>query len=124
MTNLAEQFKTNFMNNVITLQQAIDMTTAFRNNAGGLAPKLPIPRCETFDRAAIDQILSQAGCVKIRIYAGLNKSLEYRSIVVGVNDKDEDMLPAATDTSGDGNIISEDGITCPPFCPPPSSLNP
>lgn len=113
------------MNNVITLQQAIDMTTLFRNQAGIIAPKLPIPRSETYDRAAIDQILAQPGCVKIRIYAGLNKGLQYRSIIVGVNDKDEDMLPTATTSTLDGgNTISEDGITCPPFCPPPSDLNP
>ena len=113
------------MNNVITLQQAIEMTTAFRNQANGIAPKLPIPRCETFDRTAIDQILAQPGCVKIRIYAALNKNLEYRSIIVGVNDKDEDMLPATgTSITGGENTISEEGIPCPPYCPPPSDLNP
>jgi len=115
------------MNNVITLKQAIEMTTAFRKQIGGLAPKLPIPICETFERAAIDQILAQPGCVKIRIYAALNQNLEFRSIIVGVDANDKDMLPSSTTalagTVGD-NTISEDGITCPPYCPPPSDLNP
>lgn len=114
------------MNNVISLQQAIDMTTRFRdqNGAGG---KFTIPNCETFDRAVFDQILSQTDCVKMRIYSSLDTNLGYRSIIVGVNDKDEDMLPASMTsdaTAGSDNTIAEDGMTCPPYCPPSSPLNP
>jgi hypothetical protein len=114
------------MNNVISLQQAIDMTTRFRdqNNSGG---KYSVFNCETFDRAVFDQILSQTGCVKMRIYSGLDENNVYHAIIVGVNEKDEDMLPTELNSTvtGDGkNTIGEDGITCPPYCPPPSPLNP
>jgi hypothetical protein len=114
------------MNNEISLQQAIDMTTRFReqNASGG---KMVIPNCETFDRAVFDQILGQTGCVKMRIYSGLDTDFGYRAIIVGVNDKDEDILPPSTtlSTVTDGNgTIGEDGMTCPPYCPPSSPLNP
>ena len=114
------------MNNVISLQQAIDMTTRFRdqNEAGG---KMDIPRSETFDRAVFDQILSQTGCVKLRIYSGLDEKMGYRIIIVGVNEKDEDMLPdtlTSEATTDGGKTIGEDGMTCPPICPPSSPLNP
>lgn len=114
------------MNNVISLEQAIEMTTRFReqNGAGG---KMSIPNCETFDRAAFDQILSQTGCVKMRIYSGLDADMGYRAIIVGVNEKDEDMLPSSTTSTistEEDPIIIEDGLTCPPYCPPPSHLNP
>lgn len=113
------------MNNVISLQQAIDMTTRFRNQTTADG-KMDIPRAETFERAIFDQILSQPGCVKIRIYSGLDEKMGYRLIIVGVNDKDEDMLPvslSATETDG-GNTIGEDGMTCPPYCGTTSPLNP
>jgi hypothetical protein len=118
------------MNNVISLQQAIDMTTLFRDQKDKLVhPDLIgkdiLATCETFDRAAFDQVLSQTGCLKLRIYSGLTPGLQLRTIIVGVNDKDEDMLPAAdVSVSGKGDIIIEEGTVCPPVCPPPSPLNP
>ena len=122
------------MNNVISLQQAIDMTTLFRKQRDGLinpnlAGKNILPNSETFDRAVFDKILSQTGCVGVRIYSGLTVDLMRKSIVVGVNEKDEDMLPASlslTSPNGDAEeeTIGEEGQPCPPFCPPPSPLNP
>lgn len=113
------------MNNVISLQQAIDMTTRFRdqNKSGG---KMDIPQSETFDRAVFDLILAQEGCVKIRIYSGLDEKMGYRAIIVGVDEKDEDMLPAleSSQLAAGDKTIGEDGMTCPPICPPPSPLNP
>lgn len=121
------------MTNEISLDKAIDMTTLFRDQVErivnpDLAGQNILPRSETFDRAIFDKILSQAGCVKIRVYSGLSPDLQRHSIVVGVNEKDEDMLPASAATAasgGDGgNSIGEDALVCPPICPPRSALNP
>jgi len=46
---------------------------------------------------------------------------------VGVDAEGKDMLPAieSTGEAGDDDpVIVEDGIRCPPICPPPSPLNP
>ena len=121
------------MNNVISLQQAIDMTTLFRKEKEGLLNpdmigKNILPNAETFDRAVFDKILSQTGCVGLRIYSGLTVDLMRKSIVVGVNEKNEDMLPTSMSLSatdgGNDQSIGEEGQPCPPFCPPPSDLNP
>lgn len=122
--------KLTFMINQISLQQAIDMTTLFREQKAGitnpdLAGKDVLPYCETFDRAAFDALLSETGCVKVRIYSGLTPGLQLRAIIVGVNDKDEDILPLlSAPLDGTGDIIIEEGQPCPPYCPPPSPLNP
>jgi hypothetical protein len=118
------------MNHAISLPQAIEMTTAFRNQKDkilnpALAGKNILPTCETFDRAIIDTLLAQPGCVRIRIYYGLQKDLSLHAILVGVNEKDEDMLPSGDSGEGDeeGGSIAEESIPCPPTCPPPSPLN-
>jgi hypothetical protein len=118
------------MNNVISLQQAITMTTAFREQKDqivnpDLAGKNILPNYETFDRQAFDKVLSQSGCVQLRVYYGLNENQQLRAIVVGVNEKGEDMLPSEESTDDDeGNTIVEDGFTCPPICGGISPLNP
>jgi len=122
------------MNNVISLEQAIAMTTLFREQRDSLINpdilgKNILPDSETFDRTVFDKILSQPGCVGLRIYAGLTPELMRKSIIIGVNEENEDMLPASLTTSGeegDGedDLIAEEGQACPPFCPPPSPLNP
>lgn len=120
------------MNNSISLQQAVDMTTRYRQEKDNIVnPNLIgqniIPVCETFDREIFDAILEETGCVKMRIYSGLNPQLQLRAIIVGVNDKDEDILPSSASslsTDGDPVYIGEEGQVCPPTCPPPSHLNP
>ena len=123
------------MSHFIPLEQAIAMTKTFRENRGkSVVPQAnglnALPLSQTFDRAAIDKLLSQSGCEKIRIYFGMDKGLKVHAIIVGVNDKDEDMLPESTnigllreDEEGEPVIVDE-GIPCPPSCPPPSHLNP
>lgn len=107
------------------------MTTLFREQKDNivnpaLAGKNILPNCETFDRDVFDAILNENGCVKLRIYSGLAPDLTRKSIVVGVNSNDEDILPpsAAMNATEEEVFIGEDSITCPPICPPPSHLNP
>ena len=110
----------------ISLQQAIEMTTLYRSQRENvLAPGLKgiLLTCETFNRTAFDALLAEPDCVGIRIYFGMDKDLTVKLIVVGVNEKDEDILPSASSTAEDGKTISENGLPCPPVCPPSSPLN-
>jgi hypothetical protein len=119
------------MNNLIPLSQATEMTARYRAEkenilAESYKGKNLLSICETFDRAAFDQTLALPDCVKLRIYYGMDTTLKVHAIVVGVNSKDEDILPtpgATTRLLGDGDVI-EEGQLCPPACPPPSALNP
>lgn len=109
------------MNHEISLQTAIQMTTDFRaNQPAGMA------RCETFDRQAIDRLLSIVGCVKIRIYYG-TKEGEVHAILVAADAANHDLLPSAqsgTSVGDDDPVIINDTYRCPPHCPDDSPLNP
>lgn len=93
------------------------LTTANRNN--GI-----IPICETFSRSAIDAILSDTSCTKVRIYTAMNTDLKIRFVIVGVNEDDEDIFLSDTSTSEEPiPSVIENGIRCPDDCPVSSSLN-
>jgi len=117
-------------NHNITLGQAVAYTTRFRiylsdmlntDFAGALSYS------ETFDAKAIQAILNQPGCVGFRAYHGMKADNKVCTIFVGVNANNEDMIDtlhaSQKPTTADGIIVNE-GATCPPFCPPPSDLNP
>jgi hypothetical protein len=116
-------------NHFISLDQAIGMTTLYREEKENiLIPELReqniLAICETFDRAAFDALLAQDGCEGIRIYYGMEEGLKVRAIFVGVNEENEDMLPSGEGLeSTEGNNIVEAGQVCPVLCPPPSPLN-
>ena len=86
-----------------------------------------LPTSETFDRAAFDQLLSQDGCVAVRIYFGMDEDLNVKLVVVGVNEKDHDIRPSVSSLKKlkNGDMIDEpvlalaSGIRCPPYCTPP-----
>ena len=89
--------------------------------------KAILPTSETFDRAAFDQLLSQDGCVGVRIYYGMDEESNVKLVAVGVYKDDQDILTSKSNlkkAKGD-NIADEpvfalsDGLRCPPFCPPP-----
>jgi hypothetical protein len=62
----------------------------------------------------------------MRIYSGMNEQLQVKAVIVGVDDKDKDMLPSLTESgiTDEEYFIGEEGQSCPPICPPPSHLNP
>ena len=114
----------------ISLDTAVEMTTRFRSEKEAiLAPAYQgrdiLCNSETFNRAAIDRLLALDGCEGLRIYYGMDESLQVHAILAGVTEGNEDILPSAgaslQDDTGD---ISEEGQRCPPLCPPPSALNP
>ncbi|HEX6915655.1 MAG TPA: hypothetical protein VF145_10465, partial [Chitinophagaceae bacterium] len=122
-TNCITELTPGSMTHEINLETAMAMTRRFRSNLGAIVnPEHPgsiLPYCETFNKEDVLRLLDQPGCSSIRIYRGADDEMNIHSILVGVNDKGEDMLPPAY---GDG-VILEDGLRCPEQCPPPSSLN-
>jgi hypothetical protein len=117
----------------ISLQQAKAMTALYRTQKENiLAPQYQgrniLCLSETFNRDAFDQVLAQIDCVGIRIYFGMNPDLTIRTIVVGVNANNGDMIPvgvvgAAAAPGDDGGKIVEVGRPCPDFCASDPSLN-
>jgi hypothetical protein len=119
------------MSKLIPLQQAVDMTTLYRKEKENILDpfyrnKNILAICETFDRSDIDTILAETDCVKLRIYFGMSDDLNVHTLVVGVNSRDEDILPfqeGNEKTDSGGGSIGEEGVRCPPTCPPGSALN-
>ncbi len=114
----------------ISLQQAIDMTTSYRNQREKmLEPSYRdqgvLPTCETFDKTLVQQVLDQDQCVSFRVYFGMDNNKQVRTILVGVNADGKDILPEKSDAAaGEEGLIVDIAARCPPFCPPPSALNP
>ena len=111
--------------NFISLDEAINITSAFRKGKDLIlnpvyVGKEILPICETFDRGLFEKILQQEGCTGFRIYNSMDDSLKLHTVIVGINAKNEDMLPSNTSPN---NQIIEQGSRCPSYCPPPSALN-
>ena len=106
------------VNHRISLNQAIDLTTRYRN----LMPEIVSPEytwremfplSETFKKSVFAELLSQPGAVAIRIYLGMCEQNLVRLIFVAVSDDNHDILPANTT---DEATIFEYGQRCPPIC--------
>jgi hypothetical protein len=67
----------------------------------------------SFDRGAIDKILAQKGCARLRIYHGRNEDGTPSMVLVGVDAKGKDMTK---------NAIMEMIVPCPPLCDSSSPL--
>jgi hypothetical protein len=110
----------------ITLAQAVEMTTRFRQNknsviSSSFSGQEIIAICDKFDRTIFDKLLGKADCAAIRIYYGMDESLRIHPILVAVDSNDADILPGSNVEEGDD--IGEESLRCPPFCPMPSPLN-
>jgi len=109
-------------NHFIPLGQAIDMTTKYRKDKEQiLDPEIRdegiLPLSETFNRDAFDSLLAQEGCEGIRLYYSMDDKQRLHIIAVGVNSRNEDMIP------NNEAIIVETAVRCPAQCPPESVLN-
>ena len=115
------------MNHFISLDAAIKMTAYFRVEKENILldterGKNLLPICETFEVAPFIALLAQPGCVSIRLYYSMDTEKKVHAVFVGVNNKNEDMLPGHSTEIDNSNII-EEGLRCPPMCPPASALN-
>ena len=119
------------MNHFISLEEATQMTRLYREKKELILKdefqgKNVLAFNETFDRTAFDSVLKQEGCVGLRIYFGMKEDTTMHVIIVGVNDRNEDIIPSTvltnTTVDSDSEII-EEGQRCPDYCPPSSPLN-
>lgn len=114
----------------ITLAKAIELTTRFRSKKE-LILKTEYQSqgilfsSETFNRAAIESLLNQPGCVSVRHYLGMDEDLKVRLVMVGVDSEGNDILPSVQNNNAQGTVgdIVEDGQRCPDICPPDGPLN-
>lgn len=117
------------MSQFITLTEAAAMTLRYRQNNESILTatvknKNVLPLSETFERAAIEALLSKPSCTALRLYYGMDEELKIHAIIVGSDASNTDILPPATVSADeeDGYII-EQAIRCPPTCPNDSPLN-
>ena len=114
---------------LISLQHAVDMTARYRLNKEAILAteyrdKDILPISETFNRSAIEKLLSEKDCAAIRIYYGMDETERSHAILVGVNASNEDILPSSTNTLSESDeVILEEGQRCPDICPEKSPLN-
>lgn len=128
------------MKHFISLEKAKTMTALYRREKDNVVAnehrgKGTLSLSETFDAECFRAVLSKPECTGIRIYYGMDDLLKVHAIVVGVNSNNEDILPLMQNTAStidttitvstddDDTGIIEEGISCPPGCPPPSALN-
>ena len=109
------------MKHEITLAEAVDMTTRYREQR-----PTNYPISESFDLAAIQRLLATPGAAQLRIYYGLKQDGKMNAILVVANSEGQDILPIEMDTVAETSadpVIIQDGYRCPPACPPDSPLN-
>lgn len=109
----------------ITLAEAVDLTQRYRKAA-------PASEHSGFWWAeGIQQVLAQPGCIGVRIYHGLGADGTYQPVIVGVDEKFNDITAVAkprraagvaTASAGDA-VLLDQHYPCPPFCPTDSPLN-
>ncbi|GAO42658.1 hypothetical protein [Flavihumibacter petaseus] len=116
-------------NRDITLKTAIEMTERYRKHmpevlTRDFAEKKVLPIRETFRKEVVMAILDQPGCIGLRTYYGMDENMLVHQILVGVNEKEEDMLPTGDQAELSTAGIAEDAKRCPDLCWPPSLLYP
>jgi hypothetical protein len=113
----------------ITLTEAKALTSNFKKSKHkllepNLKDKDVLPVCETFSREAFDIVLAKPGCKGLRMYFAMDNANMVKLIIVGVNEKNEDMINLAGEGKDDEtDDIIDQGTRCPANCPPPSPLN-
>jgi len=97
-----------------------------KKNKAPLPDSTPVfPNSLTFNRAAIYRLMKMPGCAGIRCYLAINAKQELRLVIVGVDEKGENML--ASTQSGSGNkvakaagddvVVLDEGQASPPYPP-------
>jgi len=110
------------MSQLISLQDAIDLTSNFRSNKETILDSTyrnmgTLPICETFEWQDIKDLMDQTDCSGIRVYLGMDSNDKVKIVVVGINSSAEDIL------TRDAELIAEEGDRCPPGTVASSPLN-
>jgi hypothetical protein len=113
------------MSHFITRGKADEMIRLYKEMKDKIIDPLYIDRellanCESFDRAAIEALLGQANCSRIRIHYGMDVDLKVHAIMVAVDDTDNEIIPGNPDETTEQ--IIENGSRCPTVCPTGTSL--
>jgi hypothetical protein len=114
----------------ISLDEAKKMTKRFREQKDAIMRdehkgRHLIRHCESFDRAAFDELLQNENCKGVRIYYGMkDDEHQIHAIIVGFDAEGKDILPSSNVAADSTDpIIIENGSGCPTVCPPSSHLN-
>ena len=93
---------------VISLQEATDMTSNYRNAKPGET------KAHFFGKNKLMQILNQAECVGIRAYYGIDSNGAKQLVFVGADASEEDLF---------NGVILDLSVICPNNCANLSPLN-
>lgn len=91
----------------IDLKSAAELTARWRKHNANA------PKAMGFERAALDRILKQDGCVAVRCYYAQKADESWTLVLVGVDAEGKDL------TAGE---IAEEAQPCPPWCDDRSPL--
>lgn len=90
----------------ITLEEAIEMTSAYREENPDET------KAHFFGKEILEQILNQDGCEGIRMYYGIDSDGEKQLVLVGVTEEGLDLKELCVDRS----------YPCPEYCDSTSPL--
>lgn len=86
-----------------------------------------VTKAHFFGKDIIQKMLNQPGCMGIRIYYAIDDKGQKQLILVGADEKGNNMWPSKSPKAkgkklmdGGGNITTDQSSPCPPNCPPNS----
>jgi len=84
--------------------------------------KDPLKECRAnyFGKDLILKILSQDGCMGIRMYYGVDDSGKKQLILVGTDAKENNMIPTSEDARSASYTLADASIPCPDECGDPN----
>jgi hypothetical protein len=95
----------------ITFEEGGEMTANYRETISGEGTI-----AQYFSKDSINALLSQTGCVGIRVYYGISKDGQSQLILVGVDTNEDDII-------GNDKVCIDRGIKDPPNSSAPNILN-
>lgn len=109
------------MGKFISLASAKEMTKRYQNERESILSSQYqnqeiLAISETLEKDQLEKLLNLPGCKKIRIYYGMDSTLKVHAILVGVDDKDQDIIIQNEIMYQEEEDILNDNRRCPPFC--------
>lgn len=95
----------------ISLEDAARATAARRAKDKG---KPDAEKVFAFNKEALERLLHQGGCAGMRAYPGTHEDGENTWVLVGVDEKGNDM---------ENGVLLQDPLYCPIYCPDGDQLN-